>query len=111
MEIRKFNLKKPDLDFLISLWSLDKYWFLQYTSALTAQERRHVVSMVRKFKILWVPLPIYLNNLTPEEEQLCLKAKEATFKGTIWLSAQLGMTPEQEAELSLIVFRWVVQYI
>lgn len=111
MEIRKINLKNSDLDFLILLWGMDKYAFLNYISAMTTEERGRVIDIIRKLKILMVPLPPYLDNLTHEEEPVAIKAKEATFKGTIGQSAKLGMTMEQEAELSLIVFRWVVQYI
>lgn len=70
----------------------------------------YLVDFVRKLKILQLPIPDYLRNLSLVEMEVAKKAQLSQKKWVLHTSIE-KLTEEQEKELALIHFRWHVQYL
>ena len=91
-----------------SIMKKDKKQFAIDVIESDQQTHHDLTVIVRKFKILGMPLPDYIANLRPDEFDVAKKAKEALKKQS---HPDLNALSDEEFEhLSLIVFRAMVQY-
>ncbi len=79
---------------------------------LEAQDSQYnyLVEFVRKLKILQLPVPDYLCNLSLAEMEVAKKAQLSQKRWVLHTSIE-KLTESQEKELALIHFRWHVQYL